>query len=420
MNPLEEKLRTAIIETGAEVPPDHHSPPLRLPRQARRSPGMLRRGGPRHWPAWLAPLVTAIAVTAVIAGTLVVSHLVFGVTRHPAAVPPPSYERLPPYYAGFTPDGGFGIRETATGRLLRAIRSYVVATATPDGRTFVVGSLPPPRPPGSGAAGAGLRTPAEPLRFEVVHVTPGGTTHASHLSLPIAVTQDPLPSIALSPDGRRLAVAYAPHRAHGAAVVQVIALGTGTVRQWVWPNVKWAPFVSGTGAWSADGRTLAVQQHVWSLRLLSAPREFLLDTASGGRLTKQVVLHVPAGYRMDTLPMLTPNGAELIAPIETGKLPNPWHGGIASFSARTGALLDVRGHWETSAHQVRAWDTLQILAWTNWSGSKLIEVQPGGSAQVLGELSGGAFSRTGALLPRQASGYRDLRGALIANSGVIG
>jgi hypothetical protein len=47
-------------------------------------------------------------------------------------------------------------------------------------------------------------------------------------------------------------------------------------------------------------------------------------------------------------------------------------------------------------------------------------VQPRGSVQVLGELSDGIFTPTGALLPRQASGYRVMRRALIANSGVIG
>jgi hypothetical protein len=112
--------------------------------------------------------------------------------------------------------------------------------------------------------------------------------------------------------------------------------------------------------------------------------------------------------------MLTPNGAELIAPIETGKLPHPWHGDIATFSARTGALIDIQGHWTASAHEVRAWNTLQKLAWTNWSGSKLIEVQPKGSAQVPGELSGGVFTRTSPLLPRQVAGCQTLRRALIA------
>jgi hypothetical protein len=131
-----------------------------------------------------------------------------------------------------------------------------------------------------------------------------------------------------------------------------------------------------------------------------------------------VVLRVPAGYRLDTVPMLTPNGTDLIAPIEMGKLPNPWHGGIAAFSARTGALIAVRGHWEASAHEVRAWDALQVLTWSNWSGSKLIELQPKGSTQVLGELSGGVFSGTGPLLPRQRAGYQNLRRAVIAGDGV--
>ncbi len=416
MNPLEERLRTAINETGAEVPPSY-SPPLRLPQPARRPFGALLRGDPQRRSAWLAPLATAVAVSAVIVGTLVVSHLVFGAARQPtASLPPPSYARLPPYYAGFNPDGGFGIRATATGRLLLKVRSNQVATATPDGLTFVFGAQSRP-----GRAAAGPES--APMTFEVVHVTPGGTAHVSQLSLPEKLTLNQTPSIALSPDGRRLAVAYGPYRAQRMAVVQVITLAAGKVRQWAWPNAGWTPVLNGVGAWSANGRTLAVKQHVWSTRLLTAPRIFLLDTAApgGGRPSRQVVLRIPARYRLEgtTLPMLTPNGAELIAPIETGTLPNPWRGGVAAFSARTGALIGIQGHWEASSHDVRAWDTLQILAWSNWSGSTLVELQPQGSTQVLGELSGGVFTRTGSLLPHQAAGYQKLRQAVIASSGVI-
>lgn len=377
----------------------------------------------RRWPGWAAPLATAVAVTAVIAGALTVSHLVFGVRGEPAAGSPRSYASLPAYYAGFAPGEGFGIHATATGRLIMAVRSNLASTATPDGLTYVFGSQQSARR-ASGAAGARLRGPEMgPISFELVHVTPRGTTHVSGLSLPETLTMSQNPSIALSPDGRRLAVAYGPFRAQRAAVVQVITLATGKVRQWTWRNADWTPILSRVGAWSADGRTLAFKQWVYTARGLTRPRAFLLNTTApgGGRPSRQVVLHVPAGYRLETstLPMLTPNGAELMAPVEAGKLPNHWQGGIATFSAHTGALIDIRGRWEASAHEVRAWNMLQILAWSNWSGSKLIEVQPNGSTQVLGELSRGVFTRTGPLLPRQAAGYQGLRRAVIGDSGVI-
>lgn len=416
MNSLEERLRTAINETGAEVPPGY-SPPLRLPEQARRRSGTPRRGGPRHWPAWLAPLATAVAVAAVIAGTFTVSGLVFGVRGQPPAASPPSYASLPRYYAGFAPNSGFGIRATATGRLVMAVRSSLAATSTPNGRMYVFGGMSPSRRRGASGFNG-------PITFDVVHVAPGGTTHVSHLSLPETLTENQSPSIALSPDGRRLAVAYAPDRNQSAAVVQVITLATGRMRLWAWRHASWTPILSAVGAWSADGRTLAVKQWAYTTRVLTAPRMFLLNTtAPGGRRpSRQVVLHVPAGYRLETMtyPMLTPNGAELIAPVDAGKLPNSWRGGIAVFSARTGALTGIRGRWAAPAHEVRARDTLQILAWSNWSGSKLVEVQLEGSSQVLGELSGGVFSRAGPLLPRQDAGYQTLRRALIANSGVVG
>ena len=50
----------------------------------------------------------------------------------------------------------------------------------------------------------------------------------------------------------------------------MVSLASGQVRRWVSPRVSWTPQLSYQGAWTADGRTLALRQwdvirnvHVW-------------------------------------------------------------------------------------------------------------------------------------------------------------
>jgi hypothetical protein len=72
------------------------------------------------------------------------------------------------------------------------------------------------------------------------------------------VTPAQQPSIALSPEGTRLAVAFGG--GGQPAQVAVVSLGSGRVRRWVSPRVSWTPQLSYHGAWTADGRTLVLQQ----------------------------------------------------------------------------------------------------------------------------------------------------------------
>ncbi len=126
MNVLEDKVRTAMRETGDEIAP-HSVPPLRL-RGAPRRPGLPRIAG-RRWPGWLAPVAAAASVAAVVAASLAISATfhgrpstgpAVGGTEVPAG--PRSALPVPPYFValhrpGRRPmPGRTPVRSTVTGR----------------------------------------------------------------------------------------------------------------------------------------------------------------------------------------------------------------------------------------------------------------------------------------------------------------
>jgi hypothetical protein len=368
------------------------------------------------------------------------------------AAGPVRYTSAPAYYAyvvqgyiynyvsngtqyGETANRYVKIRATATGRLLATISPPAPyngidgLTADASGRTFVfavrrfwernAGDFPR----------LFRRDDQTPMRFLLVHITPAGHLQRAVLSLPQAITPAQVPTIALSPDGTRLAVAFG---ARGqTAVVQVITLATGRARRWVAPHSLWRPVLSREGAWTADGRTLAFEQRVIprSPVLRRAPATTwmrLLDTTAPGTSLASatlLVLRPPAGDWAPEQPFLTPDGTKLIGPVAKeppghGNGPNPpWTGELAVYSARTGALLTTLAPW--------VWRNLfppvpgrggapeQTVAWSNRTGSQLIVLQPRDELNILGVLTGNTFTPAGGnLIPQQPAAYQELQYAL--------
>ena len=83
------------------------------------------------------------------------------------------------------------------------------------------------------------RDQVTPMKFLVLRITPAGRAQLSGLSLPETLTPGQLPSIALSPDGTRLAVAHggSGQTADGAGD----HAGHRQVRQWVLPHTTRRP-----------------------------------------------------------------------------------------------------------------------------------------------------------------------------------
>jgi hypothetical protein len=329
------------------------------------------------------------------------------------------------------------IRATATGRLLATIsppKPYnafaALITADAGGRTFVFAAqrfwMPNAGP--SFSPRLFQRDRRTPMKFLLVHITPAGYLQQAMFSLPQAVTPAQVPTIALSPNGTRLAVAFG---ARGqTAVVQVITLATGQARQWVAPHSLWRPVLNGNGAWTADGRTLAFAQ--WaippppSLRYATATTTWmrLLDTTAPGTSlssSRHLVLRLPAGESTPAyMPFLTPDGTKLISPVANEPL-GPGNrlltGELAVYSAHTGALLTTLAPWVWSNLSPpapgRGGSPEQTVAWSNRTGSQLIILQPRDDLNILGVLTANTFVQAGGeLIPQRPAAYQDLQYAL--------
>jgi len=412
---LEERLRADLRAESEQIGPGS-IPVLQLPARA-HPPGRLRRRGPQHWPAWVTTLAAAAAVTAVIAGTFVFAHIVSGSGPGPSATSDPApYSGIPPYYAHAVQGNTFSrtiyvdqviaryvkIRATASGRVLRTVsppapyNAFESFAGAANGRTFVLAANRYRyTKTGNEYYKLDQRTP---LKFMILRITPSGHTQLSPLSLPRALTEAQAPTLALSPDGAKLAVAYGG--SGQPAVVQVITLASGQVRQWTSPPPAATPVLGGPGAWTSDGRTLALGQ--MSIQpggvIRTAPTQMrLLNTAAPGiNLAAASQLVTLQGAGSFPWPFITPDGTKLIG--ETGRRParpgtTTESGALGVYSARTGTLLQVIGRWQQHGRGPRFFNQAhQTVVWSNPSGSRLIVEMPRGKLNEVGILTEDKFT----------------------------
>jgi hypothetical protein len=414
---LEERLRADMRAESDQIEPGS-IPALQLPAGA-HPPGTLWRRGPRHWPAWVTALAAAAAVTAVIAGTFLVANTVSRSGPNPPVTGGPPYSGIPPYYA-YAVQGSiysrtingtqYGdsviaryvrIRATTSGKVLATVsppapyNAFESFTGAADARTFVFaaqwyihGKLGVPR--------LYRQDQKTPLKFMILRISPGGHTQLSPLSLPVRLTEAQAPTLALSPDGSKLALAYGG--SGKPAVVQVITLATGQMRRWTSPPPAATPVLGGPGAWTSDGRTLALGQMViqHSGIIRTAPtRMCLLNTAAPGTnlaaACKLVTLRSAGSFPW---PFLTPDGTKLIG--ATGGTFRPGatteSGVLGVYSARTGALLAVTGRWQLHGRGPLLDRARQTVLWSNRSGTRLIVEMPQGKLNQVGTLTAGKFT----------------------------
>ena len=234
-----------------------------------------------------------------------------------------------------------------------------------------------------------------PLKFMILRITPSGHPQLSALSLPEKLAAAQIPTLALSPDGTKLAVAYGG--SGKTAVVQVITLASSQLRQWVSPRPAATPVLTGLGAWTSDGRVLAVGQmfiEPSGVIRSGATQMRLIDTAVPGTnlaASKLVTLHGAHGFSS----FITPDGTELIGGY--GGVPGrpggtTESGAVGIYSVRTGALLRVVARWQLHGRGALFSKARQMVAWSNLSGSRLIVEMPHGKLDEVGFLAGDKFT----------------------------
>ena len=415
MTRLEDRLRADLRAESVQIEPGS-IPALHLPTPVRHPDGKLHRKSPQHWPAWMTALAAAAAVVTVIAGTFIVGHIV---ARTGPATGEPAYSGIPPYYAYAVQGSTYGRTVTGTQYGDSVIARYVKIRATATGK--LVSTISPPAPYNAFESFAGAangrtfvlaanryrytKTGNEyykldqrtPLKFIIVRITPGGRTQLSALSLPEPLTEAQAPTLALSPDGTKLAVAYGG--SGKPAVVQLITLATGRMRQWASPPPAATPVLGGPGTWTADERILALGQMVIkpSGIIRSAPTQMrLLNTAAPARsLAAASKLITLQGAGSFPWPFITPDGTKLIG--ETARRPirlnaTTESGAFGVYSARTGKLLQVVARWHQHGRRFTVNRARQTVVWSNASGSRLIVEMPRGNINEVGFLTGDTFT----------------------------
>jgi hypothetical protein len=407
MTSLEETIREAFGAKADQIPPDT-VPPLHLPAR-RRSLSLTYRGDGRKGvparrsrPGWLAPAASVVLVTAVIAGSLALSHAITGrrgSLRHQqeAAAAPAG---VPRYYVALTgANEGYPtsataavVRATATGTVIARVvppRPYATFTgvaAAANDRTFVLSAQ---------VRTARSRAVFPDARFFILRIdpasdSPGGRARLQALPARYVPAGLEVSGMALSPDGALLAATIG-NQLERESELYVFDLATGTQRAWSSKLCsRCLPGLIGFGfggvnvdslSWAADGRTVAF---TWAGAGQGDVR--LLNTAAPGTsllADSKLAIATPNGsgpYWRAAI--ITPGGRTIVAVRE---LAGPRRSGrgvrvrqeLVKFSAATGTETAVLNHLRIYA------DYEQVL-WTSGSGRVLViaGARPGASAGI--------------------------------------
>jgi hypothetical protein len=473
---IEERVRAATRAAADTVAPDS-VPPLRLaPDRSFRS--RLRASARAStWTRWLAPTAAAVAVVAVAVTMVMVGRTVDarpgvtgpGPSSRPGPVKPgppvSSYVasgRVPRYYLSIESQGSpvsnpsyVVVRATATGTEVETYtpaygNTVMAVTAAADDRTFVLDEQPWVSNPNQ------ANQNFEPRSFFLLRLDRSGMI-VSVTRLAVSVPRGQLMTgFALSPDGRRLAIAVQPDnnkKEPDLTEVKVITLATGATATWT------ANGTIGTGpddarslSWADDERTLAftwavdtpgVHTGIWLLDLATGGGSLLADSREAVSLINQggpgtatapstsasasvsASLVAPSTANSSDAVQSTPSvsGAATgnITPVATSTLQvvtppecqldsiiTPDGSAIACGAIGATGTLARRGaeteftEYSTATGQVarvlgywtfgRVSELSVDLLWSNASGSVLIGVIPGGENGQVGVISGNEFT----------------------------
>ncbi len=432
MNTIEDRIRAAARAAADTVPPDS-VPPLRLPagRARRRSRSSGWWWTHSRWARRLAPVTAAVAVVAVVVAAVVVGKTTGETARSAgggAPVPskmlagPPisSYVasgQVPPYYVAITSHGGANdhpsyavVHATVSGKTLATIQPSVAdgtiaaVTAAADDRTFVLDEQP--------WTTTNFDQEFEARTFYEFRLSssgqPGPLTRLA-MSVP---SGERLTGLALSPDGRKLAVAIQPgsiDKQPDLTLVKVYTLATGAVRTWTGHGTIGTTGLGADDAqslsWASDERTLAFDWNgtstgpllpdvgVWLLHLDGRGSNLLTDSRRAVFLGGPARGPFPTACQEDLI--LTPDGSKAVCGvIQLRSLADTsLETEFGEYSTVTGKVMHILGDW-TFDHVS---PLVIAVLWSNSSGSVLIGMIPGAGKARIGVISGNSFT----LLPAQ-------------------
>ena len=405
MNTTEERLRTAIRETAAEITAGS-TLPLSLPEPSRRVPRpRLRLRGARHPDGWrraIAPAAAAASVIAVVAASLVLTSGGGSRGQGPGsgtetpAARAAALASVPPYYVALTGDAAEAqhavVRATATGAVLATItaprpyRTLTWVSGAADDRTFILAAQRwwQIRPGKAGQAAENRDGDTRVRFFRLQLGSTGHVTQLTELSLPQKPRAGQLAGIALSPDGSELALDLTPGSGPSERNPEILGinLATGSQREWVWPGTGWVGNFKPMGeplSWTADGRMLAFQK--WTGNNVAVR---LLDTTARGADLRSARL-VARFFSRDGVftigpaanTIITPDGTKVVVPSARYTLrPDTTELRITEFSSSTGNVVRILDPWRFKGSGAASW---QDVLWTNSSGSTLIVEAPPGT-----------------------------------------
>lgn len=284
---------------------------------------------PTRRPSWrprLLPFAAAAAVIAVITAGALAAGLTAAhkPAAHKPAVSGPAPAGLPHFYVTTSSSpGGRGIqavvRASASGQVTGTVpvpsaigvewadSGGTFVTAAADDRSFIIGVQGGQSPT---STGLDLRL----FRFAISAA--GKPGHLTELA-PTPMRNETTEGIALSPDGKLLAVSLMSNSAGNVApTIQVLNLATGAIRTWTVPTRNY-PYLIGPPSW-ADGSRLIAFTWLRSTQsgLMAAPRgiRFLDINAPGDNLLAGTLIVprglVAAGSLVSA--RITPDGRDVI------------------------------------------------------------------------------------------------------------
>ena len=304
--------------------------------------GIFRRGARRRRRQMAACAASVIAVVALTASVLVVRPA----TPKPGSQPPgllldaaiarpqPAADAeagMPPYYVIADHNRPFAeIRSSATGKILTAVPLPAVIdpkmsqiAAAGNGHTFALGLFA-----------------ISKTRFYLLRVAAGGrSARLTPLPVPPLPAGEVANAIAVSPGGRKLAIAIQDHGGNRGAV-EVVTLATGAARRWttaragVPTQLSWADHGHELGFFWQDNDRPAAVSGLW-----------VLDTTAAGSnlMSDRRILPASVGDDQVQTALLNPDGATVIASVTYNGTSHVARGtvigGIVELSARIGHPL---------------------------------------------------------------------------------